>query len=79
LNLENLVDKEAYRIVYGYGKSDIICKPNIVYLDAETNRFLEAVYEPRGIKNDQVTHHYKHNGTLYCWYQRTRAEKGVGK
>jgi len=71
MSLEDLVDKEAYRKVNGY-----ICKPNIVYLDADTNNFLQAYYEPRGIEGEQITHHYKHNGTLYCWYKRTEAEKG---
>jgi len=68
MSLEDLVDKEAYR------KNG---KPNRVYIDAETHKFLESYYEPRGFKEDQITHHYKHNGTLFCWYQRTDEEKGL--
>jgi len=71
MSLEDLVDKEPYRKINGD-----ICKPNIVYLDAETNNYMDCYYEPRGFKEDQITHHYKHNGTLYCWYKRTPEEKG---
>ena len=72
MKLEDLVDKEPYRKIEGH-----TCRPNIVYLDADTNNFLQAYYEPRGIENERITHHYKHNGTLYCWYKRTNEEKGL--
>ena len=71
MSLEDLVDKEAYRKIDGD-----TCLPNIVYIDAETHQFLESYYEPRGFKEDQITHHYKYNGTLFCWYKRTPEEKG---
>lgn len=71
MRLEDLVDKEPYRKVDGD-----ICKPNIVYLDADTNNYMDCYYEPRGF-NDQITHHYKYNGALYCWYKRMEVEKNV--